>query len=358
MPRETRLVAYTNAETVGGAERCLETILAGLPPSFRITVVATDLPIAETVAGGCHAADIALVQRPPQFWDARAVAAHRRVLRRLRPDICLINLHTPYSGLHATLAAVLIPGLRVVAVEHLPLPSRSRAAHLLKRATSRRLAAHVAVSAHTADAIATEAGLARERMLVVRNGVSEPAVGTIDLGLPRPIVGGMGRLDRQKGFDVLVDALAVLPGVSAVVAGDGPERDALLRRAEDRSVADRFSLVPWTSEIGPFLRSLDLFVLPSRYEGLPLALLEAMSTGAAVVAAEVGAVGEAMVSGETGVLVPADDPPALAEGIRRLLDDGEERKSLGARAREVWRSQFSAEAMQRSYANLLTRLVS
>ena len=89
--------------------------------------------------------------------DQRAVAAHRQILRRLDPHLCVINLHTPYSGLHATLAAVLVPRLRVVAIEHLPLASRSRAAHRLKRMTSRRLTAHVAVSAHTAEAIATEA---------------------------------------------------------------------------------------------------------------------------------------------------------------------------------------------------------
>jgi glycosyltransferase involved in cell wall biosynthesis len=357
MPREIRLVAYTSAKNVGGAERCLTTILAGLPPSFQVTVVATDAAVAEAVAGEGGAAEIAQVQSPRRFWDQRAVAAHRQILRRLDPHLCVINLHTPYSGLHATLAAVLVPRLRVVAIEHLPLASRSRAAHRLKRVTSRRLAAHVAVSAHTAEAIATEAGLARERMLVVRNGVSEPPAGRTELGLRRPIVGGLGRLDRQKGFDVLIDALATLPGVSAVVAGDGPERDALLQRARDRSVADRFVVVPWTSDIGPFLRSLDAFVLPSRYEGLPLVLLEAMATGAPVVAADVGAVSEAILPGESGLLVPPDDAPALAAGIGQLLDDSEARERLGAQARETWRSQFTAERMQELYVDLFTRLV-
>ena len=356
MPRETRVVAYTNAETVGGAERCLATILAGLPASFRVTVVGTDAAVAETVAGGCAAAEVESVQPAGRFWDARAVAAHRRLLRRLDPQVCVINLQTPYSGLHATAAALLVPRLQVVAIEHLPLPSRSRAAHRLKRVTSRRLAAHVAVSAHTADAIAAEAALARERMLVVPNGVPEPAAGSTELGLPRPIVGGLGRLDRQKGFDVLIDALATLPGVSAVIAGDGPERGALLQRARERSVADRFAIVPWTSDVGPFLRSLDVFVLPSRYEGLPLVLLEAMATATPGVAADVGAVSEAIVAGESGLLVPPDDAPALAAGIGQLLDDKEARERLGARAREEWRSRFTAERMQQSYVDLFTRL--
>ena len=113
----------------------------------------------------------------------------------------------------------------------------------------------------------------------------------------------------------------------------------------------------WTSDIGPFLRSLDVFVLPSRYEGLPLVLLEAMATGAPVVAADVGAVSEAIVPGESGLLVPPDDAPALVAGIGQLLGDQEARERLGSRAREMWRSQFTAERMQESYVDLFTRLV-
>src|SRR5207342_2584566 len=96
----------------------------------------------------------------------------------------------------------------------------------------------------TAETIAMEAGLPRKRMLVVRNGVSEPGGGQIEVGT-RPVVGGLGRLDPQKGFDVLIDALALLPGVSAVVAGNGFEREALLRRSQDREVAVRFAILGW-----------------------------------------------------------------------------------------------------------------
>jgi glycosyltransferase involved in cell wall biosynthesis len=356
MPREIRLVAYTNANTVGGAERCLATILAGLPPSFQVTVVATDAAVAEAVADRRDAA-ISFARRPTRFWDARAVGADRRIFRRLRPELCVVNLQTPYSGLHPTLAALLVPRLRVVNIEHLPLPSASRAARWLKRMTSPRLAAHVAVSAHTAATVAAEAGIDGESMRIVRNGVPEPGPGRTELGLPRPIVGGMGRLDRQKGFDVLIDALAVLPGVSGVIAGEGPERDALLRRARERSVADRFAILPWQDEIGPFLRSLDVFALPSRYEGLPLGLLEAMAAGVPVVAASVGAVGEAVVPEENGLLVPPDDSAALADAIRRLANDGEARERLGDRARETWRARFTAERMQQSYVDLFEQLL-
>ena len=356
-PREIRLAAYTDAGTVGGAERCLTTVLAGLPPSFRVMIVATDAAVAETVADGCDAAEITLVEPPARFYDMGAVAAHRGALRQLRPQLCLVNLRTPYTGLHATVAAMLVPRLRVVVVEHSSVLNRSRAARALKRMTSRRLAAHIAVSEYTARTVAAAAGLPARRMIVVPNGVPEPPGVAAEFGLGRPVVGALGRLDRQKGFDVLVDALAQLPEVTAVIAGDGPEREALLQRARDRSVADRFEILGWQQEIGPFLRSLDVFVLPSRGEGLPLALLEAMATRAAVVATDVGGIHEAVVSGETGLLVPPDDADALAAGIRRLVEDGQLRERLGAGAHDAWLAQFTAQRMQESYLDILTELL-
>ena len=355
-PREICLAAYTDAETSGGAERCLTTILAGLPPSFRVTVVATDAAVAEAIADGCGAAEIALVEPAEKFYDAGAVRAHRRVLGRLRPELCVVNLRTPYAAPHGTVAALLIPRLRVVAVEHSALPSRSRAARSLKRLSSRRLAAHVAVSERTARTIADDAGLPSGRITVVPNGVPEPAGGTLDLGVRRPVVGSVGRLDHLKGFDVLIDALAHVPDVTAVLAGDGPAREALLQRARDRRVADRFRILGWQQEIGPFLRSLDVFVLPSRLEGMPLSVLEAMATGTPLVATDVGGVREAVASGETGLVVPPDDAPALAEAIRQLADDEQIRGRFAAQAHDVWLARFTEQRMQEAYVDLLTGL--
>ena len=320
-------------------------------------MVAVDAAVAEGVAGGCDAADITLVEPPSRFYDAGAVRAHRRALKQSRPELCIVNLRTPYAALHGTVAALLVPRLRVVAVEHSSLPSRSRAARLLKRITSRRLAAHIAVSERTAGTIAADAGPPSGRITIVPNGVPEPAGGTTELGLRSPVVGAVGRLDHLKGFDVLIDALAELPGVTAVIAGDGPAREALVQRARERSVADRFRVLGWQQEIGPFVRSLDVFVLPSRLEGMSLALLEAMAARAAVVATDVGGTREAIASGETGLLVPPDDAPALAAAVRQLLDNEHLRERIGARAREVWLARFTEQRMQESYVDILTGLV-
>jgi glycosyltransferase involved in cell wall biosynthesis len=313
--------------------------------------------VAGRVAAARPGTNVVLVAPARKFWDARAVAEHRRLLRRDPADVFLVNLRTPYSCLHATTAALLVPGLKVVAVEHLPLPSQSRGARLLKRLASRRLAAHVAVSESTARSVAAAASLSPDTIRVVPNGVPEPSEGSVDPILPRPVIGAVGRVDGQKGFDVLVDALALLPDVAAVVAGDGRDRGALERRAQDRGVADRFAVTGWQEEVGPFLRSLDVFVLPSRFEGLSLALLEAMAVGAAIVATDVGGTSEAVAHGETGLLVPTENPTALADAVRQLLDDHDLRTRLGAAARAAWLERFTVQRMQRAYSELLEGLV-
>ena len=127
--------------------------------------------------------------------------------------------------------------------------------------------------------------------------------------------------------------------------------------ARAKGLADRFALTGWLHEVGPFLRALDVFVLPSRFEGLSLALLEAMAIGTPVVATNVGGAGEAVVSGETGLLVPPDSPAAMAEAIGRVLDDRNLRQELGAAARDRWLAHFTAQQMQQAYADLLTGLV-
>jgi glycosyltransferase involved in cell wall biosynthesis len=128
----------------------------------------------------------------------------------------------------------------------------------------------------------------------------------------------VGRLSPEKGLDVLIDALALLePGVARLtVAGDGPERDALVARARDRGVpVDMLGFVEDLS--GPLARA-HAFALPSHTEGMPLALIEARAAGLPVVASDVGAVGSMVDHGVDGELVGAGDPAALATAIRRL----------------------------------------
>jgi len=194
---------------------------------------------------------------------------------------------------------------------------------------SRRLLAtadHViAVSpAVAAYALATRPALAG-RVSVVRNGIESrdvpaPAAET----RPRPYLVAVGRLARQKGFDVLLDALARLPGpATLVIAGDGPERTALANQAQRLGLSKHVEFlgeVPH-ERVQALLRGAAAVVMPSRFEGNPLIALEAMRAGATLVASAIDGLPEELCHGVTGVLVPPDDAGALAAALAHLLAD-------------------------------------
>jgi len=171
------------------------------------------------------------------------------------------------------------------------------------------------------------------------------------------VVGTVTRVDRHKGLEVLVEALRQLPQAHGVVVGEGPELPALRKLAEARGVGERLVTTGFDPEPRAALQGFDVFVLPSRFESLPLSILEAMSAGLPVVASEVGSVPEAVLDGETGLLVPAGDAAALAGAMGRLLDDPDLRRRMGERGQELARERFSAARMARDYERLYARVL-
>ncbi len=136
-----------------------------------------------------------------------------------------------------------------------------------------------------------------------------------------PRVLALGRLHRNKGFDLLIRAMALLPRASLVIAGEGPERAALEALAREAGVADRTHLIGWRSDPGALLAACDVFCASSRHEPLGNMVLEAWSAGRPVVAAAAQGPSELIRDGETGLLVPLESPEALARGIAAVLAD-------------------------------------
>ncbi len=157
----------------------------------------------------------------------------------------------------------------------------------------------------------------------------------------------MARLDKQKDHASLLEAARLVPDAVFVLVGDGPLREELEDRATRLGVEERVLFLGWREDIPEVLACADLFVLPSLYEGLPLALLEAMAAGLPIVATAIGGTSEAVVDGVTGLLVPPGEPRSLAAAIRRALDDEGLARRLGAASRERVRREFSAAAMAR-----------
>src|SRR5207247_844359 len=138
------------------------------------------------------------------------------------------------------------------------------------------------------------------------------------------LVGSVGRRDEQKGYEYLVGAARRVvdqrPDVYFAVAGEGPSRPALERLVAESGLDGRFRLPGFVDDVTSFLSALDVFVSSSLWEGLPLAIVEAMLLGRPVVATDVGGSPEAVIPGRTGTLVPARDADALAEAILGSLD--------------------------------------
>jgi len=168
-----------------------------------------------------------------------------------------------------------------------------------------------------------------------------------------PLLLSLANLVWRKGLDVLLRALARLPERPCLwIAGDGPERGALENLAAELGVSSRVRFLGARADVADLLAACDVLVLPSRLEGLGVAALEAMAAGRPVVASRVGGLADAVVEGRTGLLVAADDPPALAAALERLLENAPLRSALGAAGPGRLSEGFLAEQMVESYESL------
>jgi glycosyltransferase involved in cell wall biosynthesis len=327
--RRTRLTMVVDSRENGGAEAYVAKFVRELPPRFEVTLLAA-APVPAMLDETARGAGAAVVRfdAPCGKGDVGRFVRAARLLRATRPDLTHVNLATATNNRHLVTAAVALR-LPTVATLHLVAPLQSRAQIRMLRPFYRRVRRFIAVSEETRTQLCSDFDIAPDRVVVVPNGV-EPRTPAERSSTSRMRVGAVGRLTEQKGFDVLVDAVRLLQRnghfVDVVVAGEGPDRATLVARAEGAPVEFR----GFVDDIPAFLDSLDVFCLPSRYEGLPFALLEAMMSGLPCVATAVGDVASAL--GPAGLIVPPEDPNALADALRDLASSPARRRELGAAA--------------------------
>jgi len=353
-----RLVVYTDNIDRGGADLSMSHVIARLDPAVDVTVLGVSPTIVEMVASGRRAAATRVVPRPRSGHDWRSLVEHVRALRQIAPDIVHTNLSSPWSCQYCIAAAALLRRPRIVAVYQLPVPPASKRQWRLKRLTARGVDRHVGVGERTSREVETLVGLRPGSVRTIHNGVPDDPWPPAPRVRPGPLIGAVGRVEPQKGFDILIHALREIRGATLVLVGDGKERGRLDELARRVGVADRVVWTGWREDPRIYLASVDVFALPSRFEGFPLVALEALLARAAVVATDVGSVAEAVRDGETGLLVPAEDPGALAGAIRRLLGDDDLRQQLGQQGRRLVLERFTAEKMTRSYESLYEELLS
>ncbi|MFT7484980.1 MAG: glycosyltransferase involved in cell wall biosynthesis [Candidatus Paceibacteria bacterium] len=216
-------------------------------------------------------------------------------------------------------------------------------------------------------------GVPQEKLLLIHDAVdpaslrsTQPASRVREaLGVAegRDVLLVLASLDRRKGIDVLLEALAQLcpkldpPGPMLWIAGDGPEAEALREQTERLHLTEHVTFLGRRTDAPDLLAACDVFVLPSRREGLGVAALEAMAVGKPVIASNVGGLGQAVAAGKTGLLVEPEDPIALAEALGKLIADTELRKRLAAAGPEHIAQNFLGSLQVQRYLQLFQELI-
>jgi len=302
-------------------------------------------------------------------WDVRGLGKLVRLLRRERID--LLHTHLFHADLVGRPAAALagVPHLvhTVHTVEGRFRPWQFAYARLLADSCERI----VCVSASARDAHARRSGLPLRRYAVIPNGLDAGAFardegsrrrlrGQWALGGDQVLAAFVGRLDYEKGLDVLLSAMSHLAArgrpVEAVIAGDGPQRRMVENFVAHGEGGRHCRYLGFVRDVRAVLSAADVFVMPSRWEGFGLAAAEAMAASLPVIASDIPALRDLLAEGTAGLLVERDDSLSLAEAIDRLADDAPLRAALGSAGRrrvvESHPIEQNIAAHERLYAEL------
>lgn len=351
--------------SAGGAERVLVLLCQGLTALGHhvsvVTVFGTEGDFYGLPEGVDRVAlDVGKTTRTTAerlTANARRIAALRRAVRRTRPDV-VISFMTETNVL--VLLATLGLRVPVIVTEHSD-PRKKRMKRIwkgLRRVTYRRASRVVSVSPGVDDYFAW---LPESKRVVIGNPIllseiraesGEP----LPLGWPHSVI-AMGRLEPEKGFDVLVAAFARLaadfPDWGLVILGQGGERDELNSLISEAGLGQRVRLPGVVENPFPTMRRADLFVLPSRTESFGNALVEAVACGLPVIATQCWTRSPEWVrDGVTGLVVPTEDAASLAAALARLMADADLRKRLAVQASKGV-ERFDLDEISRAWDELL-----
>jgi glycosyltransferase involved in cell wall biosynthesis len=368
--RPARIVQVT-AQTTGGIGRHVRSLVAELVERGAAVEVAAP---RSTGGLGAEAAGTPFwpVEIPRLPSPVPAVSALRD-LRRALDGADLVHAHGVRAGLAAGAAA------RSDAVPHLVVtihnavfetgPTRRGAESVANRMLALLAERRICVSEDLARAARAAAPAKAGSVQVIPVGsdttvADPPAIeqARAELGLSpgRRLIVGVGRLDPQKGFDVLIEAAARLEGDPpplTVVCGEGPDRPELEGRIRTLGAGDRVRLLGNRRDTKAIIAAADAFCMPSRWEGSPLALHEALAARRPIVASATGGIPELLAFGEAGLLVPAEDPAALATALTRLLEDADLAARLAARTEQAAATWPDATETARRVADVYEELL-
>jgi glycosyltransferase involved in cell wall biosynthesis len=357
-----KIIFVITGTGVGGAEKMLYHTIKGINPerySARLCslkrkgdfagrleeegleVYSLNMRDAATLAGWLDTLR-ALVLLIRYFIRERPVVVHSFLFRA--------NILARIAG-YLTGVPVIISSIRVMGGEQ-------KWHHFIDRVTAFMADHFVAVSNGVKEHIVRKAHVPERKVSTIYNGIVAGSSTGFDVSALMNDVGlkagerilmTAGRLHRQKGYDLLIQALPMVQksfsGVKLLILGEGEEEKSLKKLAHSLEISEKVLFLGLRSDVDRLLQCSEIFVLPSRWEGFPNVLLEAMAAGKPVVATAVGGVRELVVDEVTGILVPPQDETALADAITLLLSDKKRALAMGAAGRERVLQRFSMDAM-------------
>ncbi len=348
----------------GGAERALTQLVLSLDRDKWEPYVICLGPRAHLVAV-LESANV-----PVLCLNARGLLSLPRVLfqltqhlRRIKPAILQTFLF--HANLVGRIAARLA-GVKTV-VSGLRVAERQSAWHRwLDRWTNWLVATNVCVSKGVSDFSAEVAGLNPAKLMVIPNSVdaelftrATPADMT-QFGIPAGsrILISIGRLERQKGFDVLLEAVSLLnplpDNAYFVIVGDGPDLNSLRNQSK---LTDRVLFLGRRDDVPNLLAASNAFILPSRWEGMPNVVLEAMAAGLPLITTRVEGISELIHDGVNGLTVAPDQPAELANAILRILSQPDFRRNAGCNSQVLVAKEFTIQCTTDAYAKLYLQLL-
>ena len=370
------LVMSRGAYSRGGMERVIQTLGRDLRRSgFRPQVVIPDSHVSDEISewfieNGSSCEPSKLLASLNSFSVKNLVGFVRDLRRR---ELDLVNIHSPGDFVpRMELLAARLAGLpAVVSIHGSARQTRpiSRWARLTNRLCLSRFTAAVVAPTLLVQREQEASGIASKNIHLVRYGVAV-AASRLDrpaarqrLGLSPDvlIVTTFGRLVRDKGVDVLIEAIDLLPTDLLeqslfLIGGVGDQQVALQRLITERT-GSSIRFLGHVDDTAAYYAASDFFALPSRHEPFGLVFVEAAHYGIPSIATDVGGISEAISAGETGLLIEPEQPQRLAESITLLAEDPALRARLGRAALVRARSQFSDGAMVAGYSNIFNAVL-
>jgi|WetSurMetagenome_2_1015567.scaffolds.fasta_scaffold03437_8 glycosyltransferase involved in cell wall biosynthesis len=281
-----------------------------------------------------------------------------KFIRVAKPDI--VHTHLFGADFYGRLAARLAGVKNIISTEQNLNLSEGKFKKLAKYFTAKLAIKIVAASGAIKKYLIEQEGVPADKIEVIYNGVE------IEKFLKQNreynnnrqlVIGSIGRLTHQKGFDYLLEAMVKIDGVKCLIAGVGEEKNSLAEKIKELGLSEKVELVGLKKDVSDFLASLDVFVLPSRWEGFGIVILEAGLSGLPVIASRVDGILEIIDDGQNGLLFMPGNTEELVDKIKSLLVNPAERARLGKNLQQKIQEKFLIQKIVKQYEALYLQVL-